>query len=347
MSWQFSLLVIKPPPLPTPGTDRESLRNELRELDTGELLALGARLRRDPDRLSLYLGILRERSGGRAQLAACLVCFDLARLGNRTAQREFFALIPTIRDLARDPALVAELAGNDPYLISLWEGCEAALVRDDPRDIADGMDASVPVVGELDLLSDLDAGSELQFELLRMAESAQQEEHATAFARLTASQLGYDLANDIMPTVSGLSTGTSVQLDRLEQYLRQAGAYAPNVPLARGLACLGQLFLAAHLRRHRFFGKPNPRRVEALRAGLAALPSDSPAPLAEAAALIEEEGARVVEGFQKAAEILLDYLRYCAQSGLDPLQNETVESYVTADRLPAPTLLVGDSRRRR
>lgn len=337
----------KPPPLPAPVVDRESLRHELRALETSELLALGARLRRSPERLSLYLSILRERSGNRAQLAACLVCYDLARLGHPTAQREFYALIPTIRSLSSDPVLVAELAGNDPYLLSLWEGCETAIARDDPRDEAGTLDASTPIVGEFDLLSDLDMGSELQAELSRLADRARQEEHATAFARLTASQLGYDLENDVMPTVSGLSTATSGQLERLENFLRHAGAYASSVPLAQGLACLGQLFLAGHLRRHRFFGKPNPRRLEALRAGLTALPAEGPGPLAEAAALIEEEGERVMEGFQKAAEILLDFLRFCSQTGRDPLENETVEAYVAADRLPAPMFLAGKSRRRR
>lgn len=347
MPWQLWRLVKTPPPLPAPATDRESLRSELRQLDTGELLALGARLQRSPDRLLLYLGVLRERSGNRAQLAACLVCFDLARLGHPTAQREFYALIPTIHSLASDPLAVAELVEDDPFLLSLWHGCRSAISRDDPRDAFDGLHTRVELVGELDLLSDLDLGHELQDELARLAQSAHREEHEAAFARLTARQLGYDLVNDVMPTVSGLSTGTAGQLDRLEEYLEQASAYAANVPLARGLACLGRLFLAGHLRRHRLFGRPNPRRVEALREGLGALPADDPAPLVEAAALIEEEGARVVASFQKATELLLDFLRYCSQNSLDPLENEAVDSYVAADRLPTPMLLSGESRRRR
>lgn len=331
-----------PPPLPNQAFDREGLRRELQGLDTDELLALGARLRRAPDRLVLYLEVLRERTGSRAQLAACLVCFDLARQGQPTAQRELFGLIPTIRALAADPVLVAELAGDDPYLLSLWDGCRKTVAADDPRELHDGTSTEAPVAGVVDLVSDL----EEELDLERLANAARLDEHARAFAFLTAQQLGYDIENDIMPTVSGLATNTSSQVDRFENYLRQAKAYAPTVPLAKGVACLGQLFLASHLRRHRFFGAPNPRRVEALRQGLLALPDD-PAPLAEAAALVEEEGEPVVERFQKVSEILLDFLRFCSQQRMDPFEPETVDAYVEADRMPTPMLLRGDSRRRR
>lgn len=299
-------------------------------------------MRRSPARLALYLEVLRERTGGRAQLAACLVCYDLARLGHATAQRELFALIPTIRALAGDPELVAELAGDDPYLLSLWDGCRKTLAGDDPREHRDNLAAQSDFPAEVDLISDLEA----ELDLARLADDARNEEHARAFAFLTAEQLGYDFENDVMPTVSGLSTNTSGQVERFENYLRQAQAYATTVPLAKGVACLGQLFLAAHLRRHRFFGTPNPRRVEALRQGLLELPDD-PGPLAAAAGLVEEEGEPVVERFQKVSEILLDYLRFCSQREIDPLDAATVDAYVNADRMPAPMLLRGDSRRRR
>ncbi|HEY0839624.1 MAG TPA: hypothetical protein VGD74_05515 [Vulgatibacter sp.] len=331
-----------PPPLPSLPFDRESLRRELRQLETGELLALGAGLRRNPARLALYLEVLRERTGAREELAACLVCFDLARLGHATAQRELFALIPTIQALAEDPALVAELAGDDPYLLALWDGCRKTLAGDDPRELGDNLAAEAVLAAEADLVSDLEADLDLD----RLAADARNEEHARAFAFLTAEQLGYDFENDVMPTVSGLSTNTSGEVERFENYLRQAQAYATTVPLAKGVACLGQLFLAAHLRRHRFFGKPNPRRVEALRQGLLELPDD-PEPLAAAAGLVEEEGEPVVERFQKVSEILLDYLRFCSQREMDPLAAATVEEYVAADRMPPPMLLRGASRRRR
>ncbi|AKU93181.1 hypothetical protein [Vulgatibacter incomptus] len=329
-----------PPPLPF---DRESLRRELQALDTPELLALGARMRRDPSRLSLYLGILRARPGHKAQLAACLICFDLARLGQASAERDFHALIPTLRGLAGDPLLLTEMIGDDPFLLGLWGACRQAIDADDPRESTAGLEANVPLVGELDLLSDL----ELDLDLSRLADAARREENGRAFAKLTARQLGYDLENDRMPEWSGMSTSTGREVDALEEYLRQASTYAPSVPLARGLSSVGQLFLASHLRRRSLFGKPNHRRIEALRAGLSALPSDRPDSLATAAGLFEEEGEAVIERFQKVSELLLDYVRFCSIREADPLHPGAVEAYIEADRLPAPLFLAGETRRRR
>jgi hypothetical protein len=108
-----------PPPPPRAAVDdslREQWIAELRALETPELLALCLTMHGSRQRMRLYLTLLRIRMGVWAQLASCLVCFDLARQGAELAQREFSALAPTIVELARDPTLTADLLARAPFL---------------------------------------------------------------------------------------------------------------------------------------------------------------------------------------------------------------------------------------
>lgn len=326
-----------------PASSREALRQSLEGLETSDLLALGARFTRDTERLILYLEVLRGRAGPKAQLAACLICFDLARQGHAPSQQDFLGLIPTFRALAQDPVLVEDLLGGDAHLLKLWQDSQKAIETDDPREGGDGIEASAPLAGEIDLISDLD----IDVDLGSYIDASRKAEHAKAFARIVAKKLGYDLENGILPTTSGLAMDGAKDIDEVEDFLREASLFAQSVPLARGLGGLGYLFLATHLRRHRLFGKPNRRRQDALRAGLLNLPADDPQPWVEAAALFEEEGSGVVARFQKVSELLLDYLAFCSRFQLDPLGPAAVEAYVEADRTPAPLMLQGDPRRRR
>lgn len=326
-----------------PETSREALRRTLEGLETSDLLALGARFTRDTERLILYLEVLRGRSGPKAQLAACLICFDLAREGHRSSQQDFFNLIPTFRALAEDPLLVEDLLGGDAHLERLWQDTLRALEDDDPREDGEGLETHAPLAGEIDLVSDLD----IDIDLGEYIDASRKTEHARAFARVVARKLGYDLDNGILPTTSGMAMDGAKEIEELEDLLREASLFSQSVTLARGLCSLGNLFLATHLRRQRLFGRPNKRRQESLRAGLLNLPSDDPLPLVKAAALFEEEGTGVVARFQKVSELLLDYLAYCARFQLDPLGPAAVDAYVAADRTPVPLMLQGDPRRRR
>lgn len=326
-----------------PETSREALRQSLEALETSDLLALGARFTRDTERLILYLEVLRGRPGPKAQLAACLICFDLARQGHTSSQRDFLNLIPTFRALADDPLLVQDLLGGDPHLEHLWKDSQAALADDDPREGGDGLEAHTPLAGEIDLVSDLD----IDIDLGDYIDTSRKTEHAKAFARVVARKLGYDLENGILPTTSGMTMDGAKEIEEVEEFLREASLFSQSVSLARGLCSLGNLFLATHLRKQRLFGRPNRRRQECLRAGLLNLPADDPLPLVKAAALFEEEGAGVVSRFQKVSELLLDYLAYCARHQLDPLGPAAVDAYVGADRTPMPLMLQGDPRRRR
>jgi hypothetical protein len=322
---------------------RQELVQQLRALETPELLALCLRGPGRVDRLRLYLSILRGRAGTRAQLAASLVCFDLARRGDELAQREFLTLVPALEVLARDGQLVNELLAGDADLKRAWADCRAALAQGDQRELEPpSAPVDVDLVGELDLLSDDDVEFDIDLE---QADALRGEQASHEFGLILAKQLGQDSEQGLFGAV-GFETASSRDLDRLEAFLNQAVSYGDLVGTARGMASLGQLFLATNLRMKTLFGKRNARRATALRLGLSRLPADSEA-LEQAAAVFELEGGNALVAFEKVLELLLDYLAFCHQQRKDPRGNAAVEAYVEAERSVAPVLLTGNNRRRR
>ncbi len=332
------------PPPPPPGvlgtSAQELFLSELAALDTPELLALCLRSRRDPHRLSQYLALFRSRSGSRAQLAACMVCFDLARQGSEVAQRELLVLAPTILGLARDQGVVDGLLAGDAYLRDIWRDCHQALQGSDPRELAGPqLEESVELAGEIDLLD----GDE--FEVVFDDEVVLAERQQQEFSKIVADYLDYSPEYDQWGSGNGFATEDSVDLARLTAFVAEAGSRSRYVPVARGMLSLGNLFLGMHLRRHTIFGRPNRRRVAALQAGLEAFDTDSQA-LAFAAALFESEGLQVIERLDKVLELLMDFLAWCAQSGTDPRAAKSAADYLALDREP-PALLRGEDENRR
>jgi hypothetical protein len=337
-----------PPPLPQSATaeaEAASLLAELQALETPDLLALCLRFGRSPQRLGLYLTLFRARAGARAQFAACLVCFDLARQGSATAQREFLVLAPTMTALAEDAAMVAGLLGGDPYLAEVWAACREAIAADDPRQVWGAPEGEEEIVGESELLDEDEIDLDLEPEPPASApgEDARTLAQRQRFAADLEKHLGHDWAHGDIDWGRGFRTGSGAEVDRLERFL---GSMEPlrGVPAAAGLASLGRLFLAAQLRRTTLFGRPNARRQSNLRAGLRALPISTEA-AARGAAIFEFEGEKVVESFQKVLELLLDFLAFCVAERLDPLGSVAVERYVALNRAPPPAL--ARQRRRR
>jgi hypothetical protein len=299
------------------------------------------------ERLTFYLGLFRARSGARAQFGASLVCFELARRGSAVAQREFTALAPTMNALRSDGRLVDDLLAADPLLHAVWVDCQTTLELNDPREAFDPLAHGTELVGVLDLLLDeeVDLG-DAELELIEAEVDDPQSTAAHAeFGALLLRHLRHEPEKGVFQWGAGFATSTRGDLVRLESFLNEAASRAGRVPAAAGLACLGNLFLAMHLRRHTLFGKPTPRRVAALKSGLLGLPVDCSA-LGKAAAVFEFEGKRVQKGFEKVLELLMDFLVFCNRQGLSPREKATVEAYVAADRQAPQVLLVGDIRRR-
>jgi hypothetical protein len=332
----------RPPRSAFADAETEQLLAELRALDTPDLLALCLRFRRSPERLGLYLTIFRSRSGVRAQFAASLVCFDLARSGSEVAQHEVAMLAPTILELARDPKLVAELVGGDAYLEELWSACRTMLASEDNRLLWPSPQDDVEPIGEIALIGDEDV--QLELEPPPGAEAPGAAEQRAFYAKALELHLGHDYAAGSFDLGHGFRTRTSGEVERLKSFLDSLDAW-PTSPSARGLQSLGRLFLGTQLRRTTLFGKPNARRQSAVKAGLLGLPKDVEA-LAFGAGVFENEGPAVVEAFQKVSELLLDFLAFCAGEKLDPHEASTVERYVALNRQVPTVLKTGGGRRR-
>src|SRR5690606_24059349 len=113
-----------------------ALKEAASALDVEELLALCYSFQKDSFRLGVYLDVLRRKGGQKAQAAACLVCFDLARRGERSFEGEFLALVPVMRaflDDSEGTRPLDPLIGESPYLRALSSELEALLRTMDPR----------------------------------------------------------------------------------------------------------------------------------------------------------------------------------------------------------------------
>lgn len=333
-------------------------------LDTPDLLALCLRVRGSRDRLRLYLSLLRQRGGARAQLASCLVCFDLAQKGDDLSQREFTALAPTVMQLSLDAALVEGLIAGDPYLQPTWAACRDALDNLDPREQSHLLEESVEV-GELDLLSDMDLDLDLELDFDVELEidvddsmiteappdvaaahlAARQKQARQEYSTLLSRYIGQIPEHGAFAG-QGFYTARERDMDKLEAFLRDCDRYSALVPEAMGMVCMGHLYLATHLRMRTLFGRLNPRRVQAVTQGLERWPLAADA-LGAAASVFELEGPHAVLGLEKVQELLMDYVLFCAAERLDPLHLDTCARYAVSERQPKPVLLNSDQKRRR
>jgi hypothetical protein len=156
--------------------------------------------------------------------------------------------------------------------------------------------------------------------------------------------LGHDPDNGAITVGQAFTLDSGGDIDRFEGFVQAVAERGPRVPSARGLASLGHLYLGTHLRQRNLFGRPNPRRLAALRAGLKELPEDLPS-MERAAEIFAFEGAAVNREFQKVTELLIDYLRFCWREQRHPRSAASVDAYLALDRKPPSLEHVAAGRR--
>ncbi len=326
-----------PPPLPA-ASDGDTSPEEIARRPVHEILERATRTGVGRGLGRRYLGALRSSEDPSAQVAAVLLLFHLARRGDTVAQTEFMLLRPALEEAI--PHAPPDFLGRDAELHRLWDEVREAMTRADPRE-------RVPVFP-------FKAGPSPEFALFSGLPDLDQDDAAVAAERetqrsaelrsLVTATLGQDLRQQVVRLGAMLDLSSAEDVEVLEGFLRSVGAWAALEPEARGLACLGHLYLAVHLRRHTIFSTLNDRRTDALRVGLSALGSSLDS-LQTATSFLAAEGDHL-EGFHKVLELVIDYLSWCHRQGRDPVEAEAIEGYAGEGRLPEMVLSGGRRRRR-
>jgi hypothetical protein len=347
------------------------LREEARQLDVEDLVDLCYARMSEPLRTSIYLEALRGRPGEQAQVAACLLCFDLARRGDERREAEVHFLLPTLEHLfapmgspigegaAPLPRSVAALAARSPVVAELWSGLVTDAARRDPRTRAVLPEVDDSAAIEVSLFDDAERAA-LEVELGDVDLDLDFDEEA-----FRAFDAGLQPLIPPPPTPLFRSADGD-DLDRLEKLRDHCRSFAARVPVAAELLALTQLYLATHTRALGLFGRRNKRRDKALVDGVTALLS-LPAPPSQAAAWFARSDVPGAEPYawDKVAELLLDVVSYVAPEdpelerhgprarGPDRRSADVWAAEVAADfaadprssKIP-PRLAVGDRRRR-
>jgi hypothetical protein len=320
-----------------PSVAEEQLRKEVAALAVDEILALCYAFQHSLARLRLYLDVLRKRGGERAQFASCLICFDLARQGEESAQREFALLADTMRTLGQNESMTSNLVGEDPYLSFLWELCQAQLEDMDPRfegpDLAHGAEVEVATV---DLLSDEDFGDEL----VDFGEVDDQNLWMR-FDQAVEDFLGGEVGVPVYDPDAGFRVKHSRDVDRVERFVQELESLRDLIPIARGFRALVLLFYGTHMRSKSLFGVVNKRKQALLRDGLAEFIAAGPQ-LWEIAGVMNPLHMSA-DVWNKISDLIVDYLQWIVVHPDEARGG--AEQYDAVGRLLARQPLMGNRRR--
>jgi hypothetical protein len=329
-----------------------TFRTEAAALDVEDVLALCFAFNKDPRRLRIYLDVLRSRSGIKAQAAACLICFDLARQGDTQFETEFMALLPVVAEWSAPTGeggsvLADRLVGHNPYLKDLWADLQARLRAGDPRaPEAAELNVSDAELLEVQLLEDDDFADMDLDVVLEVDESALRAQWTGALDRFCI----FNLTPNPLPADApdGFHATTRADLDRLEALQKEASSLS-DLPGPRGMLPIIELFLGTHTRARTMLGTRNRKRDAHVLNGLTALLA-LPEPPSEAVAWLQYPSAAPF-AWEKVAELVLDYLGYFLTLPPDAQREGLgahVKAYIHSGRpQPPPPFLSPDPKERR
>ncbi len=330
------------------------MREEAAALDVEDIVDLCCSSKQhDNLRVSIYLEALRKKSGEKAQLAACMLCFDLARHGDERRDVEVSLLLPVVEQLGLDDprGLVKSLTDKGDAVLALWsELLFTARTRDlrtsspvPTLDDDDGIAIDIDLFGDDDLV-DLDAALEDVLDATFVDAEAQD---------------AFDGAFDRQWPVGSLmfSAESGADLDRLAKLQETARSWSSSVPMAAELQALNALFVATHTRALGLFGRRNKKRDASLREALVAFVNLPSPPSSTAAWFIpggDVQGA-VPYAWDKMAELLIDFAGHVGRSveeGADvdaaDFVELTVDDYLKqASSSSVPPVLAPPGQRRR
>ncbi|HEY1100513.1 MAG TPA: hypothetical protein VGF99_16350 [Myxococcota bacterium] len=285
------------------------LRDNAATLDVEDVVDLCYATEPDDLRVAIYLEALRGRGGEKAQLAACLLCFDLARRGDERREAELHLLLPAIdaiieRDLAGEPTAVQVLIDNSMTVVELWTA-----LRDHARYRDKRAPPTVPDFDDLDDIDidlfDEDEVAELAFDLGEIDLALDLDEEVLAAFDTGLNRL-------IPPHPSTLFCGdTGGDLERIARLREHAASFADKLPIAADMEVYANLFTATHTRALGIFGRRNKARDKSLAEGLRLLLA-MPAPPVMGTTWFEAKDLPGSEpgAWPKIAEVLLDLISF-------------------------------------
>jgi hypothetical protein len=305
------------------------LMNAIGSLPDDELLALAYTFSQNEMRLRVYLELFRSRSGERAQFAASLLCFDLARRGDAAMGVQFGYLRGTLQALRADPQWVMHLMGDHAYLCEVWGQC--ASVLDQQNDAA--MDApgaaeawgflradDAPIAGSLALLNDEDVAPEaleVDYETMWRSYVA----GCDQFFGGGAGKMVYD------GSMGFRMRGHHGQA-RAQAFLNVLDGCYQFVTPAKGMRPLLLLSWGLSLKTRGLLGQANKRRHHLLGEGLQAFAQAGPH-VAEVAAVLGPLYADPGT-WESIAALVTGYVRWChTLGGLDLSARAHVDAYLT------------------
>ncbi len=291
-----------------------ALREAASALDIEDLVDLCYASEPDDLRVGIYLEALRGRGGEKAQVAACLLCFDLARRGDERRAQELQLLLPTLdvliaRDQAGDAPAVQALTAQGAAIANLWGELVAHARQRDRRVDADAIDIDIEEVGgfvEVDLFD--------EDEFAELAEGLGEIELTLDLDHEVFAAFDEGLTKLIPPLPAYLfSASTADDLDRVERVKELSQSFAGRLPIASELLAFSQLFVATHTRAYGLFLRRNKKRDRTLCDGLTALLA-LPEPPAEAIGWFTggDLPGSDADAWPRIAEVLLELARFTA-----------------------------------
>lgn len=332
---------------------------EASTLDVEDLVDLCYAKEPDDLRVGIYLEALRGRSGEKAQVAACLLCFDLARRGDERREGELQMLLPTLDGLLREEdelglerESVRVLIETSAVVAQLWESLRADALRRDRRAMPVLPDEHDIDAIEVDLF-DEDEFAELALELedIDIALDLDEEVHHAFEAGL----------NTFIPAQPRFlyAANDAEDLERVEHLRAHCASFAGKLSIAAEMEVMTELYVATHTRAQGLFGRRNRRRDRALRSGVAAL-LKLPSPPTEAVAWFEGTDLPGSDAYAwpKLAEVMLDLMSFVGndieanprryEGSPNDVADAIAEAYVAGDSSAAvKTRLLPEGERRR
>ena len=303
----------------------------------------------DADALKRTFDVLLTRHDDIARLCACLICFDLASMGQEEYQHIFESNYSTdlIKHWAQQEPLVAECTSLSPHLRHLWHAILEASKHFDPRL---GLSPSEMLQDENNASPTLEPSMYLRARqsianlIVPESNDTFQEDADLnkSFSDALLIFYGFDNNHPLGNPRAGFYLNTREDLHRVTTFLKHLEPLTEKLPRARAYRILVLLFYGTHLRSKNFFGVISQDKQAILREGLRAFVAHGPDFWKVVQTL------NVIRNFSgvwpKIVDLLVDFIKWRAHACKDASKNVDVDQYDAVGRILVRQKKLGERR---